>query len=108
MVKRICDICGKEIWPNEKVFYYGTDLMFDDIHGKPIVDVCIECHRKVYCCLNMMKETSWKPYFQDVLITNSLSRRMHAEYVLDKLEDRTGLDLHNWVSLNLGGNDNES
>lgn len=102
MVKRICDICGKEIKPNEKAFYYGTDLMFDDVHGHPIVDVCIRCHHKVYCCINMMKETSWKPYFQDALIVNSLTRRMHAENVLNKLEERTGLDLYHWEPLNLG------
>lgn len=97
MVKQFCDICGRETDEANKAIYYGTDLLFYDIHDRPIVDVCIKCHRTIYCCINMMKETSWKPYFQDAIGCEKTGlNSAPAKNVIDILQERTGLDLYHW------------
>ena len=91
MKKIHCDICGKEIKSHEpKVDFWKEDIFYD-LDDNPIEDVCNECFGMIYCCINMMKETKWKPDFHEVLKSDNIWKRDVAGYRLCDLEDRTGL-----------------
>ncbi len=91
MKKIYCDICGKEIKSHEpKVDFWKEDIFYN-LDDNPIEDVCNECFGMIYCCINMMKETKWKPDFHEVLKSDNIWKRDAAGYKLCDLEDRTGL-----------------
>ena len=85
-----CDICGREIKKPATADIWNTDL-FTDMNERPIEDVCEECFKTIYCCVNMMKETKWKPDFHEVLESDSVWNREIAGFRLCELEDKTGL-----------------
>lgn len=87
-----CDICGKEIKKPSEVEIWNKDV-FTDMDDNPIEDVCEECFKMIYCCVNMMKETKWKPDFHEVLESGSIMSRDIAGYKLSDLEDKTELKL---------------
>ena len=87
-----CDICRKEIKKPSEVEIWNKDV-FTDMNDNPIEDVCEECFKMIYCCVNMMKETKWKPDFHEVLESESIMNRDIAGYRLSDLEDKTGLKL---------------
>ena len=92
MRKVYCDICGKEIVDYNPVDFGSSDLFYD-INGRPIVDVCRQCFSTLYCCINMMKETGWRPYFVDAVVNRDPEKHKKALNTLHELEDRTGLKL---------------
>ena len=79
-----CDICGKEIKSDSPIVDFWKKDLFPDINDNPIEDVCEECYKMIYCCINMMKETEWRPDFHEVL---------EAEYRISTLEEVTGLEI---------------
>ena len=85
-----CDVCGREIKRLATADIWNTDV-FTDIDNNPIEDVCEECFKTIYCCVNMMKKTKWKPDFHEVLEYGSIYKREIARYRLSELEDKTGL-----------------
>lgn len=87
-----CDICGKEIKKLPEVDIWNKDV-FTDMNDKPIEDVCEECFKMIYCCVNMMKQTGWRPDFHEVLKSDSVCTRDRADYILCDLEDKTKLKL---------------
>lgn len=84
-----CDICGKEIKNNSP----WTKESFCNMDGNLIEDVCDECYKWIYCCINMMKETGWRPDFHEKFAFNSTFGIEKTEYVLSDLENQTGLKL---------------
>ena len=86
-----CDICGKKIDKYHTVDTWNKD-MFADMSAYPIEDVCEECFKIIYCCVNMMKETKWKPNFHEVLKSENAFSRDVAGHILSNLEEKTGLE----------------
>ena len=86
-----CDICGKEIKSNSPIVDIWNKDVFIDMDDNPIEDVCEECFKIICCCINMMKETKWKPDFHEVLESGSAWNREKAGYKLSDLEDKTRL-----------------
>lgn len=86
-----CDICGKEIKSSSPIVNIWNKNVFIDMDDNPIEDVCEECFKMVYCCINMMKETGWRPDFHEVLKSDSIWTREKADYKLCDLENKTGL-----------------
>ena len=86
-----CDICGKEIKSDSPIAKIWDGELFYDMNDNPIEDVCDECFKIIYCCINMIKETEWKPDFHEKLNSDSVWDRDAAGYALSKLEDKTGL-----------------
>ena len=86
-----CDICKKEVKSDSPIAKIWNGQLFIDMDNKDIEDVCEECFKTIYCCINMMKETGWKPDFHEVLNQDNLWKRENAEYKLCKLEKQTGL-----------------
>lgn len=86
-----CDICGKEIKSNSPMIDIWDKRLFIDMDDNPIEDVCEECFKTIYCCINMMKETKWKPDFHEVLESDSVWTRDIAGYKLCDLEEKTKL-----------------
>ena len=86
-----CDICGKEIKSDHPVTDIWNKNVFIDMDRNPIEDVCEECFKIIHCCINMMKETKWKPDFHEVLKSDSLWTRELAGYKLSDLEDAMNL-----------------
>ena len=91
MKKTYCDICGKEAKSSMQMLDAFDKFFFSDMHDDPIEDVCEECYKMIYCCINMMKETKWRPDFHEVLESDSIHTRDMAGYRLSELEDKTGL-----------------
>lgn len=87
-----CDICGKEIKKLPVTEIWNKDV-FTDMDDNPIEDVCEECFKMIYCCVNMMKETGWKPDFHEVLESGSIWNQEKAGYRLEDLQGKTGLKL---------------
>lgn len=90
MKKTYCDICGKEIIGHNPVDFGSTDLFYD-LDERMIADVCRECFGTVFACINMMKKSAWKPDFHEVLESEDIGTRMHAEYAVCEIEDKTSL-----------------
>lgn len=88
-----CDICGKEIKSDSPMTRIWNRDVFIDLYDNPIEDVCEECFKMIYCCINMMKETGWRPNFHEVLESGSMMDREIAGYRLSDLEDKTRLKL---------------
>lgn len=86
-----CDICKKEIKSDSPINKIWDSELFIDKDNNNIEDVCEECFKIIYCCINMMKETKWKPDFHEVLKSGDLWTRDISGYVLSDLEDMTGL-----------------
>lgn len=91
MRKIHCDICGKEIKNSSPIVDVWNKDTFIDMDDNFIEDVCEECFKIIYCCINMMKETGWKPDFHEVLESDNVWTRDIAGYKLSDLEDKTGL-----------------
>lgn len=88
-----CDICGKEIKSNSLIVDIWDKRMFIDMEDNPIEDVCEECFKMIYCCINMMKKTGWRPDFHEKLDSESILESDMAGYALEDLEKKTGLKL---------------
>ena len=88
-----CDLCGKEIKSDDLIVDFWKKDLFYDIDENPIEDVCVECFKMIFCCVNMMKETGWRPDFHGVLESGSLWDRDKAGDTLSDLQDKTGLKL---------------
>ena len=86
-----CDICGKKVESDSPIVDVWDKRLFIDMDGKPIEDVCEECFKIIYCCINMMKETKWKPDFHEVLRSDDAWTREISGYKLCELEDVTKL-----------------
>lgn len=93
MKKSYCDICGSEIKELEPALLFWKKDLFYDLHDNPIEDICPECFWMLCCCINMMKETKWRPDFHEKLNSDKIWDSDHAAYTLSKLEDKTGLKL---------------
>ena len=88
MKKIHCDICGKEIKSDNPMNKIWNGELFIDTDDDYIEDVCEECFKVILCCINMMKETKWRPDFHEVLKSESLWDREVAEYKLYDLEKK--------------------
>ena len=88
-----CDICGKTIENNSPIVDIWRKDLFPDIDDNPIEDVCEECYKMIYCCINMMKETKWRPDFHEVLESDNAWTREKAEYKIATLKEITKLEL---------------
>ena len=88
-----CDICGKEIKSDNPINKIWDSELFMDMDLDYIEDVCEECFKWIYCCINMMKKTGWRPDFHEKLESDSVWERDMAGYALAKLEELTGLKL---------------
>lgn len=88
MKKIHCDICGKEIKSDNPMNKIWNSELFIDTDDDYIEDVCEECFKVILCCINMMKETKWRPDFHEVLKSESLWDREVAEYKLYDLEKK--------------------
>ena len=86
-----CDICGREVRQSIQMVDASNKFFFADLDDNPIEDVCGECFSTIYCCINMMKATKWKPDFHEVLKSGDIWKRDVAGYKLCELEERTGL-----------------
>ena len=86
-----CDICGKEVKSNSPIVDVWDKKVFIDMDDNPIEDVCEECFKILYCCINMMKETRWRPDFHEVLKSDNVWERDKAGYTLSDLEKQTNL-----------------
>ena len=91
MKKIHCDICGKEVKSDSPITKIWHGDLFIDLDGNPIEDVCEECFKMIYCCINMMKKVKWKPDFHEVLKSDNVWTRDVAGYTLCDLEERTKL-----------------
>ncbi len=94
MKKSFCDVCGKEIEEIEPALLFWKKDVFVDLNDNWIEDICPDCFWTLYCCLNMMKETGWRPDFHEKLESESYWDRDIAGYTLSKLNDKTGLKLY--------------
>lgn len=88
MKKIHCDVCGKEIKSDNPMNKIWNSELFIDTDDDYIEDVCEECFKVILCCINMMKETKWRPDFHEVLKSESLWDREVAEYKLYDLEKK--------------------
>ena len=88
-----CDICGKEVKSHDPRVNFWKEDIFYDLDDNPIEDVCVECFKWIYCCINMMKKTGWRPDFHEKLNSKSIWESNIATYALEKLEGKTGLKL---------------
>lgn len=88
MKKIHCDICGKEIKSDNPINKIWDSKLFIDKDKDYIEDVCEECFKTILCCINMMKETKWRPDFHEVLESDDVWERDKAGYVLSELEDK--------------------
>ena len=88
-----CDICGKEVKSSSPIVDIWNKNVFIDTDENYIEDVCEECFKYIYCCINMMKKTGWRPDFHEKLESGSVWERDMAAYALEKLEERTKLKL---------------
>jgi hypothetical protein len=86
-----CDICGKEVKSNSPIVDVWDKKVFIDMDNDPIEDICEECFKILFCCINMMKETRWRPDFHEVLESNDVWKRDKAGYTLCDLEKQTKL-----------------
>ena len=93
MTKIHCDICGKEIKSSDLINNVWNSELVTDTDGNYIEDVCGECFKWIYCCINMMKKTGWRPDFHEKLESDSVWERDMAGYALEKLEEQTRLKL---------------
>ena len=84
-----CDICGKEMKSNS----LWLKNSFYDMNVNGIEDVCVECYQWIHCCINMMKETGWRPDFHEKLKSENIWESDKAGYVLEDLKADTGLEL---------------
>lgn len=91
MKKIHCDICGKEIKIDDLTTKLWDSQVFIDLDENHIEDVCVDCFKIIHCCINMMKETGWRPDFHEVLKSDDPWKREIAGYKLYDLEKRTGL-----------------
>lgn len=91
MKKIHCDICGKEIKSHSPMNKIWDSELFMDLDDCYIEDVCEDCFRVILCCINMMKETKWKPDFHEVLESESIWDRDVAGYKLYDLEKKFGV-----------------
>ena len=92
MRKIHCDICGKEISSDDLITKLWDSQVFIDLDENHIEDVCAECFKIMHCCINMMKETGWRPDFHEVLKSDDVWKRDMAGYKLYDLEKQTGLE----------------
>ena len=88
MKKIHCDICGKEIKSDSSINKIWDSELFIDTDDEYIEDVCEECFKTILCCINMMKETKWKPDFHEVLKQDDIWKREMAGYKLCDLEKK--------------------
>lgn len=87
-----CDICGKEVKSDSPITRIWDRDVFIDMYDNPIEDVCEECFKMIYCCINMMKETGWRPDFHEVLESNNAWTREKAGNKLYDLKNKTRLE----------------
>ena len=69
MRKIFCDICGKEIKPDNETWRQqlranngNLRISFD----KSFCEICEGCATKIHCCVSMMKEHDWEPDFHEL------------------------------------------
>ena len=92
MKKTYCDICGKEVNNSIQFLDASNKFFFSDTDDEPIGDVCGECYKIICCCINMMKETKWKPDFHEVLKSDDIWKRDIAGYKLCDLEKKFDIE----------------
>ena len=88
-----CDICGKEIKSDSPLTKIWDSELFIDRDHEYIEDVCEDCFKMILCCINMMKETGWRPDFHEKLNSENIWESDKAGYVLSDLEEKFGLKL---------------
>lgn len=88
-----CDICGKEIRSDRPMTEVWDSKLFIDTDNNYIEDVCEGCFKWIYCIVNMMKKTGWRPDFHEKLESNSIFERDMAGYALENLEEHIRLKL---------------
>ena len=93
MKKIHCDICGKEIKSDSPITKIWDSNLFIDIDDDYIEDVCEECFKMICCCINMMKETGWRPDFHEKLYSVSIWESDKAKFRLHDLQEKFGLKL---------------
>ena len=92
MKKIHCDICGKEIKSDSSINKIWDSELFIDTDDEYIEDVCEECFKTILCCINMMKETKWKPDFHEVLKSDDIWEKDIAEYKLYNLKKKFNVE----------------
>lgn len=92
MKKIHCDICGKEIKSDSSINKIWDSELFIDTDDEYIEDVCEECFKTILCCINMMKETKWKPDFHEVLKSDDIWKKDIAEYKLYDLKKKFNVE----------------
>ena len=92
MKKIHCDICGKEIKSDSSINKIWDSELFIDKDNEYIEDVCEECFKTILCCINMMKETKWKPDFHEVLKSDDIWKKDIAEYKLYDLKKKFNVE----------------
>lgn len=94
MKKTYCDICGNKIEEADLepfMLFWKKDLFYDR-NDHAIEDICPECFWTLWVCLNMMKETRWKPDFHEKLRSEKIWDRDIAGCILCELEKKCGLE----------------
>lgn len=92
MKKTYCDICGRETKNSIQMLDTFNKFFFADMDDEPIEDMCEECYKIILCCINMMKETKWRPDFHEVLKQDDIWKRDIAGYKLYDLEKRFNIE----------------
>ena len=92
MKKIHCDICGKEIKSDSSINKIWDSELFIDTDDEYIEDVCEECFKTILCCINMMKETKWKPDFHEVLKSDDIWKKDIVEYKLYDLKKKFNVE----------------
>lgn len=92
MKKIHCDICGKEIKSDSSINEIWDSELIIDKDDKYIEDVCEGCFKIILCCVNMMKETKWKPDFHEVLKSDEIWKSDIAEYKLYDLKKKFNVE----------------
>lgn len=92
MKKIHCDICGKEIKSDNTINKIWNSELFIDTDDDYIEDVCEECFKVILCCINMMKETKWRPDFHEVLKQDDIWKRDVAGYALYDIEKKFNIE----------------
>ena len=92
MKKIHCDICGKEIKSDSPMNKIWDSKLFINTNDGYIEDVCEDCFRVIISCINMMKETKWRPDFHEVLESDNIWKRDMAGIALYDIEKKFNVE----------------
>ena len=87
-----CDICGKEIKSDSPIANIWDKNLFIDTDDNFIEDVCEDCFKTMFGCINMMKYTKWRPDFHEVLRSDDIWKRDVAGYALCDIEKKFNVE----------------